>query len=87
LQPPADPSVGDYTEISESGIGGGIGAAVDPAGAGWVTVYAQVPDLSAAIAHAERLGGKLVRPIMKLPDLSFALIADPEGHVVGLMSS
>jgi predicted enzyme related to lactoylglutathione lyase len=49
-------------------------------------VYVQVPDLKAAIAHAERLGGKLLRPIMELPELSFAVIADPEGHAVGLMS-
>jgi len=77
-----------YAEISpdQAGIGGGIGKTQDAAGKGWVTVYVRVPDLQAAIAHAERLGGKLVRPIMNLPDLSFAVIADPEGHAVGLIT-
>jgi len=82
-----DPS-GAYAEISslDAGIGGGIAPAVEPVADGWVTVYVLVPDLKAAIAHAERLGGKLLRPIMELPELSFAVIADPEGHAVGLMS-
>ena len=82
-----DPS-GGYAEISslDAGIGGGIAPAVPSASAGWVTVYVRVPDLKAAIAHAERLGGKLLLPIMELPELSFAVIADPEGHAVGLMS-
>lgn len=86
-EPLPDPSF-DYSQISpaEAGIGGGIGKAQDAAGQGWVTVYVRVPDLKAAIAQAERLGGKLLREIVNLPDLSFAVIADPEGHAVGLIT-
>lgn len=68
----------------DAGIGGGIGKAEQP-GKGWLTFYVSVPDLKAAIAHAERLGGKLVRPIVELPELSFAVVADPEGHRLGLL--
>jgi predicted enzyme related to lactoylglutathione lyase len=76
----------DYAQVSatQSGIGGGVGKAKE--GAGWVTVYASVPDLQAAIAQAVRLGGKLLRPIVELSELSFAVVADPEGHAVGLMN-
>ena len=86
-EPTPDPSF-DYAQISpaEAGIGGGIGKAQPAAAAGWVTVYVRVPDLKIAITHAERLGGKLLRPITNLPELSFAVIADPEGHPVGLIT-
>jgi predicted enzyme related to lactoylglutathione lyase len=32
------------------------------------------------------LGGKLLRPIVELSELSFAVVADPEGHAVGLLN-
>lgn len=86
-EPNPDPSF-DYSQISpaDAGIGGGIGKAQDAQDQGWVTVYVRVPDLKAAISQAERLGGKLLRPIVDLPALSFAVIADPEGHAVGLIT-
>lgn len=38
----------------------------------------------AAIARATVLGGKVVREPVEVPGVAFALIADPQGHVVGL---
>jgi predicted enzyme related to lactoylglutathione lyase len=75
-----------YASVSpeQAGIGGGIGKADDSKG--WTTVYANVPDLKTAIGQAERLGGKLLKSITELPGLSFAIIADPEGHPIGLMT-
>ena len=72
-------------EAAPKGIGGGIGASQD-GGAGQVTVYVEVDDLAAYLARAEALGGKTLVPPTAIPEfgLSFALFADPEGHVVGL---
>ena len=68
----------------ETGIAGGVGAA--PEGApGHVTFYVGVPDVDAALARAEQLGGTVIMPKFSPgPDAVLALFADPEGHVIGL---
>jgi predicted enzyme related to lactoylglutathione lyase len=81
---PGDPQQYATVSAPQSGIGGGIGKASD--GKGWTTVYASVPDLESAIAQARRLGGKLLHPIVELSELSFAIVSDPEGHPVGLLT-
>jgi predicted enzyme related to lactoylglutathione lyase len=66
------------------GIDGGIGKA--PQGPGHVTFYVGVDDLQGTLAQVERLGGKTVQPPTPIEDgVTFALFADPEGHVVGLV--
>jgi predicted enzyme related to lactoylglutathione lyase len=72
-------------QASPPGIGGGIGTAQD-GGPGGVTVYVEVDDIAAYLQKAEQLGGKTLMPPMEMPDikLTFALFADPEGHVIGL---
>jgi predicted enzyme related to lactoylglutathione lyase len=49
-----------------------------------VTFFVGVDDMSTAIADANRLGGKVVQEPVSVPGVSFALIADPQGHIVGL---
>ena len=70
---------------ADKGIGGGIGSSQD-GGLGHVTFYVEVDDPAAVLARAEKLGGKTIMPPMELPQfhLTFALMADPEGHVIGL---
>lgn len=66
------------------GIDGGIGKA--PQGAGHVTFYVAVNDPQATLELVERLGGRTVQPPVHIPDgVTFALFADPEGHVVGIL--
>jgi uncharacterized protein len=66
------------------GIGGGIGRSNE--GPGHVTFYVQVDDLQGALDRAESLGGKTILPVTEIPDMvTFALLADPEGHVVGIV--
>lgn len=68
------------------GIGGGVGSG--PEGyQGHVTFYVEVPDVEAALAKAESLGGKRMMGPDKVPDfdLEIALFTDPEGHVIGLV--
>lgn len=69
----------------EKGIGGGIGASQD-GGDGGVTFYVEVDDPAAYLAKAEELGGRTVVPPSEIAEygLTFALFADPQGHVVGL---
>ena len=69
---------------AETGIAGGVGAA--PEGSpGHVTFYVGVPDVDAALARAQELGGTVIVPkFSPSPDAVLALFADPEGHVIGL---
>jgi predicted enzyme related to lactoylglutathione lyase len=69
-------------EKEDGGIGGGIGQARD--GNGHVTFYVATDDLQATLDKAEQLGGRTVLPVTELPQVTIALFADPEGHVVGL---
>jgi predicted enzyme related to lactoylglutathione lyase len=69
------------------GIGGGIGPG--PEGYdGHVTFYVEVPDVEAALAKAESLGGsRMMGPDQVMEGLEIGLFGDPEGHVIGLVKS
>jgi predicted enzyme related to lactoylglutathione lyase len=68
------------------GIGGGIGTG--PEGYdGHVTFYIQVPDVEAALAKAESLGGsRMMGPDKVMGELEIGLFIDPEGHTVGVVN-
>ena len=67
------------------GIGGGVGGG--PEGyEGHVTFYVEVPDVEAALAQAERLGGTRVMGPEKIMDqVELGQFTDPEGHMVGVV--
>ena len=69
------------------GIGGGVGPG--PEGyPGHVTFYVEVPDVEAALAQAESLGGtRMMGPDKPMEGLEIGLFTDPEGHVVGLVKT
>lgn len=81
---PAGP---EYSLVA--GAGGGIGGGilqvsehVPP----YLTFYVQVEELESALHRAVELGAdELVRPTMVPGVGRFAMFADPEGHVIGLM--
>jgi hypothetical protein len=68
------------------GIPGGVAAA--PPGAGpRVTFYVACADVAQSLARAVALGGKAVMPVEAIPNgKRIAAFADPEGHVIGLVS-
>jgi predicted enzyme related to lactoylglutathione lyase len=72
------------TSPDQTGIVVGVGASPDGSG-GWVTGYVKVDDIDATLARATELGGSVIMPKMS-PDgtAQLALVADPEGHVLGL---
>ena len=74
------------TGAGDGAIGGGIGATQGPEDPGGTTVYMKVDDLQAYLDRAVGLGGTvLVPPTPRPGDFgSFALLADPDGHPVGL---
>ena len=69
------------------GIGGGVG--VGPEGySGHVTFYIEVPDVEAALAKAESLGGTRTMGPEKITDeVELGQFTDPEGHLVGVVKT
>jgi predicted enzyme related to lactoylglutathione lyase len=76
----------NYGLITDSGNGVGGGIAAGPEGyEGHVTFYVQVPDVEAALAKAESLGGKRIfGPETIMENVTLGQFTDPEGHVIGL---
>ena len=75
----------DYglVEQEEGGVPGGIGAT--PSGKrSFATFVVDVKDPEAIVAKAERLGGKTIVPLAKVPglDMEKAYIEDLEGNVI-----
>jgi predicted enzyme related to lactoylglutathione lyase len=68
------------------GIGGGIGGTPDGS-EGSVTFYVEVPDVDAALAQAESLGGSRSFGPDKVPGTEIELgeFKDPEGHTIGVV--
>lgn len=70
-------------DTKAGGINGGV--TTDPA-APQVVIYVEVKDLQAALDKAESLGGKTVLPPREIPGVvTFAVMSDPEGNVIGLV--
>ena len=75
------------TGAGDGAVAGGIATAHGGMDAGTTTIYVRVEDLEAHLDKAVSLGGVIVVPPTVLPGDygSFALFADPDGRVVGLM--
>ncbi len=57
----------------------------EPEGKAELVIYVQVEDLEASYARAQDLGGTVRIPPMETSEVTFALIADPEGNPIGLV--
>ena len=69
---------------NRKGVNGGLGPSQD--GKNRVSVYVQVQDLAAALAKAEKLGGKTILPPSEVPGgPKLAMFSDPAGNVIGLI--
>jgi predicted enzyme related to lactoylglutathione lyase len=70
-----------------AGIGGGVGQG--PEGYdGHVTFYIEVPDVEAALAKAESLGGtRVMGPDKVMDTVELGQFTDPEGHLIGVVKT
>ncbi len=75
--------------LTADGIGIAGGIAKGPEGyEGHVTVYIEVPDVEAALARAESLGGsRVMGPEQVMESIEIGLFNDPEGHLVGVVKA
>ena len=70
-----------------AGIGGGVGTGPDGYD-GHVTFYIEVPDVEAALAKAESLGGsRIMGPERIMDQVELGQFKDPEGHTIGVVKS
>jgi uncharacterized protein len=75
----------NLTADGSPGIGGGV-AGGPPGYGGHVTFYVAVPDVEAALAKAESLGGTRIMGPEKIMDgVELGQFSDPEGHVIGIV--
>ena len=82
---PHEGAVPGYTFV-DTGVPDALYTAISPlqGGAEMVTFFVGVQDVEASAAQAVALGGRVVQAPVTVPGVVFALIADPQGHVVGL---
>ena len=72
--------------LSSEGVGIGGGIMGMPSVPGYVTVYVEVPDVEAALAKAESLGGtRVMGPESPQEGLVIGMFNDPEGNVIGVI--
>jgi predicted enzyme related to lactoylglutathione lyase len=72
------------TSPDQTGVVVGIGSSPD-GGPGHVTGYVAVADIDATLAKAAELGGSVIMPKFSPgPGAVLGLLADPEGHVIGV---
>jgi predicted enzyme related to lactoylglutathione lyase len=82
---PTEGALPGYTFV-ETGVPGALYTAISPLqGDGdLVTFFVGVDDMTDTLAQTVTLGGRVVQEPVSVPGVLFALIADPQGHVVGL---
>ena len=77
-----------YTFV-DTGVEGALPTAISPlqGDADAVLFFVGVEDVDAALVRAQELGGRVVQPVQNVPGVTFAVFADPHGHLVGVASS
>lgn len=84
----ADGAYPGYTFV-DTGAEGALPTAISPlqGEADQVLFFIGVEDVDAALEEAERLGGRIVQPTQTVPGVTFGVLADPQGHLVGVAAS
>ena len=77
-----------YTYV-DSGVEGAVPGGISPlqGGGPLVTFFVGVPDVAATLEAAVANGGRVVQAATSVPGVTFGLVADPQGQVVGLASA
>ncbi len=77
-----------YTFV-DTGVDGALPTAISPLqGDGdAVLFFVGVPDVAAALAQAEKLGGTIVQSAQEVPGVTFGVLADPVGNKIGVAAT
>ena len=80
-----DGGIPGYTYV-ETGVEGALPGGISPLQGGQplVTFFVGVSDVAATLEAAVAQGGRIVQGATKVPGVTFGLLADPQGQVVGL---
>jgi len=73
----------------DTGVEGAIPGGISPLQGGppLVTFFVGVQDVAATLDAAVAQGGKIIQPATSVPGVTFGLLADPQGQVVGLAAA
>jgi uncharacterized protein len=52
-----------------------------------VLFFVSVDDVAATLQRAEALGGTIIQPAQEVPGVTFGVLADPQGHKVGVAAN
>lgn len=77
-----------YTFI-DTGAEGGPAVAISPrqGAEDEVLFFVAVEDVAATLQKAEELGGTIVQPAQEVPGVTFGVLADAQGHKVGVAAN
>src|SRR5579859_5564603 len=77
-----------YT-FMDTGAEGGAHVAISPRQGtdDEVLFFVAVDDVAATLARAEQLGGTVVQPVQQVPGVSFGVLADAQGHKIGVAAA
>jgi uncharacterized protein len=77
-----------YTFV-DTGVEGALPTAISPlqGDADAVLFFIGVDDVEATLEQAEGLGGRIVQPMQTVPGVTFGVLADPQGHLIGVAST
>jgi uncharacterized protein len=77
-----------YTFV-DTGVEGALPTAIGPlqGGRDAVIFFVGVDDVDRTLARAEELGGTIVQATQSVPGVSFGVLADPHGHLIGVAAT
>lgn len=52
-----------------------------------VLFFVAVDDVAATLSRAQELGGKIIQPAQHVPGVSFGVLADAQGHRIGIAAN
>jgi len=77
-----------YTFV-DTGVDGALPTAISPlqGDEDAVLFFVGVQDVAETLAQAERLGGRIVQPPQTVPGVTFGVLADKQGHLIGVAAN
>lgn len=74
-----------YTFV-DTGVEGALPTAISPlqGPSDAVLFFIGVDDVEATLEQAAELGGSIVQPAQNVPGVTFGVLADPQGHLIGV---